>query len=66
MRIVKSLTDTKTINNEKVEKMLDEIEAEAGIFDGTILCWYEDSGMTCSFEEFVELFYNRKINIETD
>ena len=66
MRIVKSLINTKKINNEKVEKMLDEIEEKCGIFDGTILCWYEDSGMDCSFEEFVKLFFDGKINIECD
>lgn len=64
MRIVKSLINEKIINDEIVEKMLDEIEEKSGIFDGTILCWYEDSGMDCSFEEFVKLFYNKKIDIE--
>lgn len=66
MRIVKSLINTKIINNEKVEKMLDEIEEKCGIFDGTILCWHEDSRMNCSFEEFIKLFYDGKINIECD
>lgn len=66
MRIVKSIINEKTINDEEVEKMLDEIEEKCEIFDSTILCWYEDSGMDCSFEEFVKSFYNRKINIECD
>ena len=64
MRIVKSVNNEKMINDEAVEKMLDEIEEKCEIFDGTILCWYEDSRMDCSFEEFVKLFYNKKINIE--
>lgn len=61
MRIVESICNKKIVDDKEVERMLDEIEEKAGIFDGTILCYYEDSGMDCSFEEYVKLFYERKV-----